>query len=112
MNTDKEVFEILSTSGLPGAKECWPEGGAPELPWFVYELVDDGMFGADDRNYANLPRYRASLYEKVRDIDVGNAFEAALAEFGPFTREEYHIDSEKCDMTTYTFTYTGGMQNG
>lgn len=109
MRTDKAVYRALSASGIPGTKKAWPEGGAPSLPWFTYEVEDDGVVFADDENSARLPVYRASLYEQSMDPDVEEAFEDAIAEaFGPFSCEEYWIESEGCWMTTYTFTYTGG----
>ena len=108
MTGDAEVFSALSESGIPGTKFCWPVGKAPATPWFTYELEDDGMFAADDENHAHIPVYRASLYEAEPDPLVESRFEDAVASLGPFTREEYWLESEKCQMTTYTFSYTGG----
>ena len=109
MITDNDVFKALSKSGIPGTKHAWPEGGAPALPWFTYELTDDGLVAADNCNYSHLPVYRASLYEEYPDADVESDFEDVMAdEFGPFTREEYFIEDENAYMTTYTFSYSGG----
>lgn len=112
MRTDSAVFSTLLESGLPGTKKCWPKGGAPALPWFTYELEDDGVLMADDSNYENLPVYRASLYEEATG-ESSDALEKVISEkFGPHTREEYWLEDEKCWMTTYTFTYTGGQSDG
>lgn len=108
MSTDEAVFAALSSSGLKGTKHAWPEGGAPSLPWFTYDLEDDGLLAADDSNYNNLPAYRASLYEESTGGDAEEAFEYAVASLGPHSREEYWLASEGCWMVTYTFTYTGG----
>lgn len=108
MITDSAVYSRLLESGLQGTYHAYREGGAPPLPWFVYECIDDGAVFADDANHAALPVYRVSLYEAVSTPQAQQAIEGAIAKMGPYTKEEYHIDSEKCDMTTYTFTYTGG----
>lgn len=112
MSTDEAVFAALSSSGLKGTKHAWPEGGpeggVPPLPWFTYDLEDDGLLAADDSNYNNLPTYRASLYEESTGGDAEEAFEDAVASLGPHSREEYWLASEGCWMVTYTFTYTGG----
>ena len=113
MRTDEEVYRALSASGIKGTHFCWPEGGAPSLPWFTYELEDDGALFADNGNFAYVPTYRASLYQKSPDRKVEEAFEKALGEsFGPYTREEYFIEDENAYMTTFTFSFTGGNQNG
>jgi len=109
MRTDSAVFSALSASGIPGTKHAWPEGNAPDLPWFTYDLEDDGMLAADDANWQHMPVYRASLYQRASDRDTEDAFESALAGFGPFTREEYELEDEHALMTTYTFTFTGGI---
>ena len=113
MITDTEVYQLLLKSGLPGTHHAWPEGGAPSLPWFTYELEDDGAVAADDSNYGYVPVYRASLYQKSIDADVERAFESAISSgFGPHTREEYFIEDENAYMTTFTFSSTGGSSNG
>lgn len=108
MRDDASVFSALSASGIPGTRHAWPKGNAPDLPWFTYDLEDDGLMTADDSNWSNLPVYRASLYERTRDPETEASFEQALSAIGPHTREEYDLDDEKCVMTTYTFTFTGG----
>lgn len=109
MITDAEVYSLLKESGIPGTKFAWQEGKAPKLPWFTYELEDDGLVAADDHSYGHLPVYRASLYQAAIDREVEQAFEENLERnFGPHTREEYFIEDENAYMTTYTFSYTGG----
>lgn len=105
MKPDDYVFETLSSSGLPGTKIGWPEGGAPSLPWFTYKRHKGGEVYADDTIYHRMRRYDVGLYQREIDDDERDAFEEAILKIGPFTSDEVWIPSESCWVTKYSFTY-------
>lgn len=105
MTPDKEVYEALSASGIPGTKVAWQEGMAPPLPWFTYQRKRKGEVFAENSNYSALPRYEAELYIRENDTGVREAFEEAVASIGPYTAYETWIPTEQCLEVSYAFTY-------
>lgn len=105
MNPDAQVFQTLSSVGIPGAKVAFPEGGAPPLPWFVYRRRKRGELHADDKNYATVPHYSVELLMRENDPQLRETFEEAIASMGPYTAYETWVPTEQCLMVTYDFTY-------
>lgn len=107
MTNDELVFSTISgMTGLPGTKDAWPLGGAPSLPWFVYDRDRKGEFHADNGNYYLMPRYKAELYIRENDPALVELFEDAIRELGSFKHRSSWIESENCMMHTFTFTLT------
>lgn len=107
MTNDERVFSTLTkATGLPGTKLAWPLGNAPNLPWFVYLLDKKGEVFADNDNYTIMPRYRAELYIRENDPELVALFESAVSTLGPYRHRESWLDSENCQMHSYTFTLT------
>ena len=109
MTPDETVFEILSTSGMPGTKNAWPYGKRPALPWFTYKHLKQGEFFADNRNYAKLQRYDVDLYQGEADDAERDAFEEALSQVGPYACIESWIPMENCWVTSYSVTFHPDM---
>lgn len=104
----ENVMTAVRSAGLPVAHVAWPVGSAPDLPWCVYLLDEDGKLAADDSRWCSLTRWRVELYTRQGDDESCPKLEAALAAaFGDYDKEETWVESESCVMTSYRFTEIG-----
>ena len=101
--TLNELFTLLN-GVLPSkvAYGQWPEGGAPALPWIVYELDHTENFMADAKVYKVRQRVNILLYSKNKDITTETEIERMLDENSiQWQKFEEYIESEKCYEITY-----------
>ena len=103
--SDERVFMTLhDTTGLPGARVAFGDE-KPPCPRFLYRLTNGGEVHADGRNYAALPRYRASLYLDSYDHETVEAFARAVAELGPYAYgDEWSDEDGGKYVATFDFT--------
>ena len=107
MRAMQETYAALAALGLPGRYEAYPVNKAPEPPFFVYTVDDQGETYADNGTYARLPRIHVELFEKSADpaleARVRDALEGA---FGPVEQVGEWSQSEMCHIEQFDFTYT------
>lgn len=96
-----EVKRRLEGCGLPLAYRCFPEGGAPPLPYLIYYEGGETNFPADGSNYYNIKQVTAELYTQGKDPASEEAVEEALEGLGIWAKTEEYIDSEKCLQIVY-----------
>lgn len=103
----ERVYEALKATGIPVAHMAFAKGKAPSLPWMVYiQGASDGIY-ADNTNYRNQAEFFVELYQMPTSRDVERKLEAALSEFGAWSREEeIWVEDEGCIETVYRFTVT------
>lgn len=102
------VYEAVTSTGLPCAHLAYPEGSAPKLPWCVYYLDETPGFSADNTMFTTIRRWVIEHYWKTYDAQKDNALdEAILSNFGPFDKSETWVDEENCAMTVYYFNQIG-----
>lgn len=83
---------------------AWPVGSAPDLPWCVFYLYEDGRLSADDKRYYDMPTWAVELYQRQSDAETEGALEQSIRErFGDYDKSEAWVESEGCLQTTYTF---------
>lgn len=107
MNSDEKLYALLRSTGLDGAKQAYPDGGAPKPPFFIYSLDSGGEVFADNASFLRMPRYRVQLVERHADADVESRLLAALeSEYGAVTVHEDWVQSEHARIVSYYFTET------
>lgn len=103
MTPYERVYACISSCGIPGALQAYPEGGAPPAPFFIYSMGEDEFY-ADGTVWARLYEARVELYESAPDFELERRVgEAIEAEFGPYSQMEDWIESEHARMVTYEF---------
>lgn len=108
--TDEDVFAALKASGVPGTNWGYPVGMAPETPFFSYRNDGESLFFADDSIYhINSFNYVAELYQRERDVETWQTFDAAVRAIDPnASSETMWSEDERCLVTNYRFTVQGG----
>lgn len=104
---DTKLFKLLKSTGLSGFHQAKAEDGGTTVkpPFFVYSLDSGGEFGADDTNWAALPRYRVQLVERSTDYALERkVLEALRGEYGYVTVYEDWSESEKARIVSYYLT--------
>lgn len=100
----ERVFKALKATGIPVAHMAFEKGKAPKLPFMVYIQGDSTDFYADDSNYLTKSEFSVELYQQPTSRETEKKLEAALSEFGAWSRdEEIWIESEGCIETVYHF---------
>lgn len=94
--THEEVYEVLSSIGIPIAYLQWPIGNVPPLPYMVYYYPNSSDEYADNLNYQNNKQLNIELYSKTKDFDLENEVRKLLNDNGlTFTTSESYLDSEE-----------------
>ena len=114
MGAHADIYAAISPI-VPTTHVAWPVGHTPELPWAIYMVNGDPEM-ADNTNYYETSRCAVELYMRNRDASIVGAIgEAIAANFGPYTSNEYWVESERCLMVTFHFIHyprNGGQDNG
>ena len=101
--TQKELFAILKTIGLPITYYQWD--APPALPYLVYLMTDTDNFGADNKVYVGATGYNIELYSNKKDPASELPVEEVLNNNDIFwDKTEVYIDTEKMFQVTYSIT--------
>lgn len=81
----------------------FPDGEAPEMPYIVYLETGENIFIADNTVIYRQIRVDIELYTALKDPQIEKTVENALSSAELiWTKDEDHLDSERCYMITYT----------
>lgn len=97
--TQKEIFKILKSIGLPITYYQWQEGDAnnpiPSLPYLVYYYPSSEAESADNKGFTKIDRLNLELYTKTKDFKVEEKVEKVLNDNDLyFTRQETYLNDE------------------
>ena len=93
--TYKEIAEMIESMGLPYAYHAFPNNGAPELPYIVFNYPSRDDFGADNFNYVHIENVDIELYTENKDFATESAIESVLEQNGLFySKTEMYLESE------------------
>lgn len=99
----KELYAAVTSCGIPCRRNDWGDEKPPKLPWAVY-TCEDTPYASDNRTYGVKHYWTVELYEDRHNKKLEDELYAALEEaFGPSTRREVWVNSQKCLMVTYDF---------
>ena len=100
--TEKDVFQMVKSIGLPAAYHHFDEGQSPEPPFAVYLNPGTNNFSADGEVYQGINQLDIELYTDKKDIDAEKRVEAVLKEHGFFyEKNETYIETEKMYEVLY-----------
>lgn len=100
--TEKEVFQMVKSIGLPVAYHHFEEGQSPEPPFLVYLYPGTNNFSADGVVYQGINQLDIELYTDKKDLESEKRVEAVLNEHGFFyEKNETYIESEKMYEVIY-----------
>ncbi len=66
--TEKEVFQMVESIGLPAAYHHFEEGQSPEPPFLVYLYPGTNNFSADGTVYQGINQMDIELYTDKKDL--------------------------------------------
>lgn len=100
--TEKEVFQMVESIGLPAAYHHFEEGQSPEPPFLVYLYPGTNNFSADGTVYQGINQMDIELYTDKKDLTAEREVEAVLKKHGFFyEKNETYIESEKMYEVIY-----------
>ena len=100
--TEKEVFQMVKSIGLPPAYHHFDEGQSPEPPFVVYLYPGTNTFSADGVVYQGINQLDIELYTNKKDLESEKRVEAVLKKHGFFyEKNETYIETEKMYEVLY-----------
>lgn len=100
--TEKEVYQMIKSIGLPVAYHHFEEGKAVDPPFLVYLYPETNHFSADGIVYQEINRLDIELYTDKKDLAAERQVEGVLKEHGFFYQKtESYIESEKMYEVLY-----------
>lgn len=100
--TEKEVYQMVKSTGFPTTYHHFDEGQEPEKPYIVYLYPGTNNFAADGIVYQAINELDIELYTEKKDIEAEKKVEAVLKEHGFFyEKTETYLTSEKMFEVLY-----------
>lgn len=100
--TEKEVYQMVKSVGLPAAYHHFEEGKSPDPPFLVYLYPGTNNFSADGTVYQGVNQLDIELYTDIKDLEAEKRVEAVLKEHGFFyEKTETYLKSEKMYEVLY-----------
>lgn len=100
--TEKEVYQMVKSVGLPAAYHHFEEGKSPDPPFLVYLYPGTNNFSADGTVYQGVNQLDIELYTDIKDLEAEKRVEAVLKEHGFFyEKTETYLESEKMYEVLY-----------
>ena len=100
--TEKEVFQMVKSIGLPSAYHHFDEGQSPNPPFVVYLYPGTNNFSADGVVYQGINQLDIELYTDKKDLESEKRVEAVLKKHGFFyEKNETYIETEKMYEVLY-----------
>ena len=107
--TDKQVADMIKSTGLPTVYYQYPVKAVPPLPYTVYYYPNSDNFGADDKVYTKVNALNIELYTAVKSPAVEAQLEAVLESNGLFwNKTEAFLDSENMYEVLYEMEIING----
>ena len=100
--TEREVFQMVKSIGLPVAYHLFEEGKSPDPPFLVYLYPGTNNFYADGTVYQGVNQLDIELYTDKKDLEAEKRVEAVLKKHGFFCEKtETYLESEKMYEVIY-----------
>lgn len=100
--TEKEVFQVVKSVGIPVAYHHFEEGQSPDPPFLVYLYPGTNNFSADGTAYQGINKLDIELYTDKKDLETEKRIEDVLKEHGFFyEKTETYLESEKMYEVLY-----------
>ena len=100
--TEKEIYDMIVSVGLPVAYHHFEEGASPDPPFLVYLFPKSNNFSADGIVYQAVNQLDIELYTDKKDLDAEKRVEAMLNAHGLFyEKTETYLDTEKMYEVLY-----------
>lgn len=100
--TFREVYEMLTETGLPVAYRAFKVGAVPPLPYIVYQFNASDNFGADNTVYKRVDNLQVWLCSKEKDFALEESFESVLSKYGVYwEKTEDYVESADTWMILY-----------
>ena len=100
--TEKEVYQMVKSVGLPAAYHHFEEGKSPDPPFLVYLYPETNNFAANGIVYQDINQLDIELYTDKKDLEAEKRVEAVLKEHGLFyEKTETYLESEKMFEALY-----------
>ena len=87
--TEKEVYQMVKSVGLPAAYHHFEEGKSPDPPFLVYLYPETNNFAADGIVYQDINQLDIELYTDKKDLEAEKRVEAVLKEHGLFYEKNW-----------------------
>lgn len=98
--TQKELFQLLKSTGLPVTYYEW--NNPPSLPYIVYLFRDTSNFGADNQVYIDIENFQVELYSDKKDLDSEKLIQDLFNENEIYyEKSEIYIESEEMYQVIY-----------
>ena len=94
--TEKEIYKVLTETGLPVTYDHWNEKDVPPLPYLVYRYPAVDPIPADDGSWVAVAELDIELYTDNKSPETEQTVEAVLQDYGFIcNKTEQYIRSEK-----------------
>ncbi len=100
--TEKEVYQMVKSVGLPTSYHHFEEGQSPVPPFIVYLYPGTNNFSADGTVYQGVNQLDIELYTDKKDLEAEKRVEAVLRKHSFFyEKTETYLESEKMYEVLY-----------
>lgn len=100
--TYTEVYEMISSIGLPCAYNHFPKNTEQSPPFICFLYGDRHDLLADDTNYSHIQSLSVELYTDNKDFTIENTVEETLNNNGlVYQKSEEYLESEYMYMIIY-----------
>lgn len=103
MKTLEHLYNSLKSLGLPVAYRCFKD--KTTVPYIVYFVSDERIYGADSLNMICERTVRIELYTEIKDYQIEERLESLFQQF-ELGKSENFISEENLIETVYEFSYT------
>lgn len=100
--TEKYIYAILQSTGIPFRYFKWNENESVPIPFGVYYFPSSSNFAADGIVYKQKLDLSVEIYTEIKDFSVEQKIESVLQKNGwAWQKSETYIESERLYMVTY-----------
>lgn len=100
--TEREIYQMMKTVGIPVAYHHFAEGQSPEPPFLVYLYPGTNNFSADGVVYKKINHLDIELYTDRKDPETEKKVEAMLNRHGLFyEKTETYLETENMFEVLY-----------
>ena len=103
MKTLEHLYNSLKSLGLPVAYRCFKD--KTTVPYIVYFVSGESIYGADSLNMICERTVRIELYTEIKDYQLEESLESLFPQF-ELGKSENFISEENLIETVYEFSYT------
>lgn len=100
--TEKDVYTILQSTGIPFRYFKWNDNESVSIPFGVYYFPSSSNFAADGIVYKQKLDLSVEIYTEIKDFSVERKIESVFQKNGwVWQKSETYIESEMLYMVTY-----------